>query len=92
MAYLQIRMNIRFRRIAPENVIGHATGRFLLVHGEEDETVPMDHGKRLRAAADSGAVEFWLLPGRGHSDCHEHPGFWGRVDSFLRESVVFTRV
>jgi len=87
MAYLQIRMNIRFRRIAPENVIGRATGRFLLVHGEEDETVPMDHGKRLRAAANSGAVDFWLLPGRGHSDCHEHPGFWERVDSFLRESV-----
>ncbi|MCK5653076.1 MAG: alpha/beta fold hydrolase [Gemmatimonadetes bacterium] len=86
-AYLQIRMNLRFHRIAPENVIGRAAGRFLLVHGEEDEIVPIEQGERLRSAADSRAVDLWSLPGRGHSDCHEHPGFWGRVDSFLRGSI-----
>jgi len=92
MIYLQLRMNIRFRRIAPENVIHRATGRFLLVHGEEDEIVPFEHGERLRNAADSRAALLWPLPGRAHSDCHEHPGFCGRVDSFLRERVESTRV
>jgi pimeloyl-ACP methyl ester carboxylesterase len=87
MVYLQIRMNIRFREIAPQNVIGRASGPFLLVHGEEDEVVPIDHGKRLRNAADPLAANLLPLPGRGHSDCHEHPGFWDRVDSFLRGSV-----
>ena len=85
--YLQIRMNIRFRRIAPENVVGQAQGRFLLGHGADDETVPLEQGERLRDSADPRAVELWSLPGRGHSDCHHHPGFWDRVDSFLRSSV-----
>ena len=83
MIYLQIRMKLRFRKIAPENVIGRASGRFLLVHGEEDQVVPFSHAERLRDAAGPQAVSLWPMPGRGHSDCHEHPGFWGRVDSFL---------
>ena len=64
-AYLQVRMNLRFSRIAPEHVIAQARGRFLLVHGEEDRVVPFEHARRLKAAARIRAASLWPLPGPG---------------------------
>jgi dipeptidyl aminopeptidase/acylaminoacyl peptidase len=63
------RVGTRFRRIAPERVIGAARARFLLIHGTEDAVVPVAHAGRLGAAA-GAAARTWIIPGRGHSDPH----------------------
>lgn len=40
----------------------------LVAHGEEDRVVPVAHGDRLyRAARSASPVEFWRVPGAGHS-------------------------
>lgn len=84
LAYLQLRMGVNFDRIAPVNVIQHAASRILLVHGEQDVVVPVEQGKRLRDAGNPVSTSLWTVPGRGHSDCHSHPDFWSRIESFLR--------
>jgi uncharacterized protein len=37
----------------------------LVLHGEADDLIPPDHGRRVAAAA-GGPAEFLLLPGVGH--------------------------
>ena len=67
--FAERRVGVRFRRIAPERVIGAARARFLLIHGADDVVVPVSHARRLAAAA-GAAARTWVIPGRGHSDPH----------------------
>ena len=52
-------------------------GPLLLVHGEHDEVVPLEHGEALAAAT---GVELHRLP-CGHNDC---PRAWAEMREFLR--------
>lgn len=52
-------------------------GPILVLHGDHDEIVPTEHGRRLAAAA---RVELRLLP-CGHNDC---PRPWRELETFLR--------
>jgi pimeloyl-ACP methyl ester carboxylesterase len=52
-------------------------GPVLVIHGEDDRTIPPSHGRAL--AAEAPSAELVLLP-CGHNDC---PRPWGIVRSFL---------
>jgi uncharacterized protein len=87
LEYLQLRIGARFDRFAPVHVIGRARARMLLVHGEDDTVVPVEQARKLLRAGSPATVWLWAIPGRGHSDCHEEPGFWDRIDAFVREDI-----
>ena len=70
--------------ITPEKRIGAITQRpILLIHGEQDLTIPVEAAQRLHRAAPTG-TELWILPGRRHTE-----GVWlmtnSRAESPLRE-------
>jgi fermentation-respiration switch protein FrsA (DUF1100 family) len=44
----------------------------LILHGEADRTIPIDHGRRLADKALS--ARFVAVPGANHIDCHERGG------------------
>src|SRR4051812_36476436 len=44
----------------------------LVVHGDSDDLIPVDHGRRVAAAA-GGPAEFVLLRGAGHPALHTDP-------------------
>ena len=46
----------RFDHIAPEHQLAHITCPVLLVHGEQDQTVPLSDARRLRALLRSGEL------------------------------------
>ncbi len=81
--YLRVFQNLDLNKIAPEKHIANAKASFLLIHGEEDKTVPVEEGKRLAKVAGSRA-ELWIIPHRGHSDCHLEKGFWEKVIGFMK--------
>jgi pimeloyl-ACP methyl ester carboxylesterase len=85
--YVERRTGIRFRRVAPERVIGEARARFLLIHGADDTVVPVAHAHRLAAAA-GAAARTWILPGRGHSDTHLEGGMADTLAGFFRATLV----
>jgi len=87
LAYVQHNVGVSLDEIAPENNIGRITVPRLLVHGEEDEIVPVEHARRLGAAAGPSA-RLLVLPGRGHSDCDEDPAFWPAVLEHLELALV----
>jgi len=81
--YAQYRIDTSFEKIAPINNIGKVKGNVLLIHGELDDVVPVDEAKTMEIAGNSSKVKLWSIPGKGHSDCHEHPEYWERVKAFL---------
>ncbi len=84
--YIQLRIGKSFNKIAPVNVIPDIPARIFIIHGEDDSVVPLEHGQRLHVSGNPDRVRFWQIPGRGHSDCPEHPEFWPKVSAFLKES------
>ncbi len=80
---MELRYGLNFERIAPVHNIARTRARILLIHGERDETIALSQAEALRDAGDPQRVRLWVVPGKGHSDCHTHPEFWERVTAFL---------
>ncbi|MGQ9834252.1 MAG: alpha/beta hydrolase [Candidatus Villigracilaceae bacterium] len=85
--YMHRRHGLDFDAIAPLNNIPQAEADFLIIHGENDQTVPLSQGQALAAAGKPGKTRLWVVPQKGHSDCHTHPQFWETVGAFLQETL-----
>jgi len=85
--YLQFKIGINFEHIAPVNNIRNAKAKILLIHGNQDVVVPIEQVKKLQYAGNSKMTHLWVIPDKGHSDCHHHPEFWKKVESFLTETI-----
>jgi len=60
--------SINLDGVSPEEAIASISPRpVLLIHGEEDPIIPVEHAVRLKEAAGDGA-KLWLLPGRQHTE------------------------
>jgi uncharacterized protein len=59
-----------------------------LIHGDADDTVPVDAGRRLASLA-GPAARHWVVPGAGHSGGHAAvpDEYEARVAGFLREAI-----
>jgi pimeloyl-ACP methyl ester carboxylesterase len=56
-----------FEQIEPRRWISHFEGRYLLiVHGDEDELIPVDHARELFNRAPSGEAKLSIIPGGEH--------------------------
>jgi pimeloyl-ACP methyl ester carboxylesterase len=71
LAYVQQVIGHRFADIAPCNTIARVPCPVLLVHGSEDETVPVAEAA-IHAGRASDAVELLLVPG-SHDDYRHRP-------------------
>ena len=58
-------------------------GPLLQVHGDKDQTVPIQSGRRLFEAANE-PKQFVLVPGGGHNDPYS-PQFFAALEKFLAE-------
>jgi len=87
LRYAEHSIGARLEEIAPEHQIAAIAAPVLLIHGEDDATVPVEHARRL-AAAGGGTVRLLMLPDRGHSDCNRDPRFWPEVTAMLRQALI----
>jgi pimeloyl-ACP methyl ester carboxylesterase len=84
--FLRIRYGLDFNEIAPVNLLPRSEAKVLLIHGEQDQTIALSQAKELFAARPEN-TELWIVPNKGHSDCHFHPEFWERVLAFFAENL-----
>jgi pimeloyl-ACP methyl ester carboxylesterase len=89
--YMKLRFGINFEKIAPVNNIPHAGADILLIHGEQDETIPLAQGQALAAAGNAEKSQLWVVPQKGHSDCDSHPQFWEKVGAFLQATLPVSK-
>ena len=89
--YMRYRFGLDFDKIAPVNHIHSTHADILLVHGEQDSTVPLVQGKALLDAGNPETTHLWVVPAKGHSDCHTNPHFWEKTGSFLQETLPINK-
>jgi pimeloyl-ACP methyl ester carboxylesterase len=82
LAYVQWVIGHRFTDIAPCNTIARVSCPVLLVHGLEDETVPVADAAQIHAGRASDAVELLLVPG-SHDDYGDIGQQFAAVRDFL---------
>jgi pimeloyl-ACP methyl ester carboxylesterase len=87
MKYFQFKMGAKFEQIAPVNIIKNTKANIFLIHGSDDKIVPVEHGKKLKNAANPETTKLWVVPGKGHSNCSNHPEFWSKVNSFIHSTM-----
>jgi pimeloyl-ACP methyl ester carboxylesterase len=73
--------------LKPERAVSKITYPILIIHGEADERVPVEQGRRVYAAAPAGS-ELWTLPGVTHCQA-----FQTQPDEYIRrvEAYLETR-
>jgi fermentation-respiration switch protein FrsA (DUF1100 family) len=53
--------------IPPEKAVARIAPRpILFIHGDADTRIPVEHSRRLLAAAQNPAAELWVVPGANH--------------------------
>ena len=65
--------------------IGAVEVPLLVIHGDADRVIPVDHGRRLFAMANE-PKELVILPGEGH-DAIANPEVWAREVEFFRARI-----
>ncbi|HMZ07417.1 MAG TPA: alpha/beta fold hydrolase [Anaerolineales bacterium] len=86
--YMRRKYGLDFDVIAPVNNIRKSKAEFLLIHGEQDETVPVEQARALSAAGSPEKTQLWVIPQKGHSDCHTHPQFFEKVGEFFGRTLL----
>ena len=56
----------------------------LIIHGDQDPIVPVDHGKRLFELAREPKL-LWIVPGGGHIQAFQRQSYRDRFVAYLRE-------
>jgi dipeptidyl aminopeptidase/acylaminoacyl peptidase len=85
--YMEFRIGAKFNDIAPMNNIAKSDAKFLLVHGTNDETVPLKQAEEMHAASDKENTELFIVERKGHADCNHHSEFWPKVLEFYRTAL-----
>lgn len=76
---------------AEQSVAALGSRPLLIVHGQADDIVPVEHARRLKAAAAAAGVpaELLIVPGVGHNDLAiEDPETQARIAEFLDRSLA----
>lgn len=86
MRYMEWHLGLKFRDIAPKNIISRIGGSVLIIHGDKDNVVPVEDAYLL-IPEPNDRRQRWILEGKNHSDCSTYPGFWDRVISFFATAL-----
>jgi len=88
---LRRRLGFGFADLDPLREAALLSQPLLLVHGEADRDVPVEHSRRIAAAAAQAGVlvETWFLPGAGHCEAYflDRPRYCERVVAFFRQHL-----
>jgi uncharacterized protein len=71
---------------SPEQTIHALATPLLLIHGEEDSQIPVDHSRALFTHANQDLTTLWVIPGADHGQAHAIAG----IDYELRVLDFFT--
>src|SRR5688572_7539644 len=74
--------------LKPERAIADLAYPVLVIHGDADERIPVEHGRRIATAATAGS-ELWLVDGADHVDSSsvEPDEYKRRVVAYFRERL-----
>ncbi|OOV07931.1 dipeptidyl aminopeptidase [Rhodoferax fermentans] len=87
LRHVQHVIGARFDEIAPIHSMARVHCPVLLVHGSEDEVVPVGDAQRLQAAGRPGQVTWIEIPG-GHDPSEAAPAYVPQLIHFLQQALA----
>lgn len=81
--------DIDFAAIKPEEAVSKLSVPVFIIHGEQDDMVPVAHAYRLREASQHPDSELWILPEAAHSNAYlvRPAEYMERVIAFFDEAL-----
>lgn len=86
--YIERTIGFRFDAIAPTTTIQHIQCPVLLVHGEDDRSVPLGDAEAIYANGQKGRVELLTLEGADHGSIEHINTHGGELIAFLRRVMA----
>ena len=83
---VKIMYGVDFNAIKPIELVSEIAPRpILFIHGELDETVPLEHAYRLQQASQNPQNQLWVVPETGHVSSYvDHPEeYMNKITTFF---------
>ncbi|MGV7228676.1 MAG: alpha/beta hydrolase family protein, partial [Nitrospirales bacterium] len=87
--YARLLLGVRVNDAAPADVVRNLNTPLLLIHGDADSQIPIEHSQTIYANADHDKTSFWIVPGADHGFAHglEGPRYEMRVRQFFEQHL-----
>jgi fermentation-respiration switch protein FrsA (DUF1100 family) len=90
--YAQLFFGVRVSDATPAEVVGDLNTPLLIIHGDADSQIPLEHSRTIFTNADPNKTEFWIVPGAEHGFAHglEGPRYEVKVRQFFEQNLCTT--
>ncbi len=87
--YARLLLGVDIRAAAPAQVVRELVAPLLIIHGEKDSQIPVEHARQIYAYADPTRTELWTIPDVDHGQAHAIEGqrYETRVSTFLERHL-----
>jgi dipeptidyl aminopeptidase/acylaminoacyl peptidase len=87
--YAGLLLGVRVGDAAPADVVQDLNAPLLLIHGDADSQIPIEHSRTIYAKADHGKTQLWIVPGADHGFAHGLEGYRYevRVRQFFEQNL-----
>jgi dipeptidyl aminopeptidase/acylaminoacyl peptidase len=87
--YARLLLGVRVSDAAPADVVRDLNTPLLIIHGDADSQIPIEHSQTIYANADHDKTTFWIVPGADHGFAHglEGPRYELRVRQFFEQHL-----
>ena len=87
--YARLLLGVTVSDAVPADAVGELTIPLLLIHGDADSQIPVEHSRQIHAKADPAMTELWIVPGADHGFAHALEGYQyeNRVKQFFERNL-----
>ncbi len=73
--YARLLLGLKLSDAVPADVVGELKNPLLLIHGDADSQIPLEHSREIFANANPAVTELWIVPGADHGFAHALAGY-----------------
>jgi uncharacterized protein len=87
--YARLFLGVRVSDAAPADVVQDLNAPLLIIHGDADSQIPLEHSQEIYANADPDKTKLWIVPGADHGFAHglEGPRYELWVRQFFEQNL-----
>ena len=87
--YTKLLLGLDIEKAAPVNAVRDLKAPLLLIHGEEDSQIPINHSEEIAANSNPDTTQLWRIPRADHGQAHALAGrqYEERVLNFFSQHL-----
>jgi dipeptidyl aminopeptidase/acylaminoacyl peptidase len=68
--YARLLLGVKLSDAVPADAVGELKTPLLLIHGDADSQIPVEHSREIQAKANPATTELWIVSGADHGFAH----------------------